>query len=125
MNYFRPHSVKLLKKSQDKHWTKKYTYPVIMMEVERADGAVPMDLGAVPHPLSAAGGYSDQMKEQQGYIDLDLDEEDEEELERLLEKARKKKAEQQQVITWLMIVHPRTGRYRWVTSEEVRFTSFS
>jgi len=125
MSYFLPHTVRLLKKAQDSNWTKKHNYPVIMMDVERADGMMPMGPEQMMHPLSAQAGYADHVKEQQGYMDLELDDEDEEELERLLAKAKKKQKEnaQQQVITWLQIVHPKTGRYRWVTSEEVRFVS--
>jgi hypothetical protein len=116
------HKVKLRKnkanRKQKADWPLNIEYPVVATEVEHLKTKA-FDEDSFQHPLS--DGYSKTAEA----FDIELDDEDMEEMEALLAKARAKAAAQTAIRTWFLIAHPKKGTYRWVTTEEVKFSSIS
>lgn len=126
MNYFTPFKVKLRSNLENrknkKDWPFKTEYAVLAMDVERVSSPKLTDIDQLQHPLSDSN--DEELVEGDGIISgWDPDEEDEEEMEDLLKKYNEQHAGEQQVRTWLLIANHLTGDMKWITSEEVKFTS--
>ncbi len=124
---FLPHKVKLIKpkkkrsKKDKREWPLKLVYTVIAMEVEH--------MGISKAPLHPEDAMAEALADSDGYgqthdaYEIELDDEDQEAIDAIRARARKKQSANQNVRTWLLIVNPSSGQYRWVTTEDVKFSS--
>ena len=119
IHYIRIKKTKKNRKSF-KDWNLGMKYPVLSIDVERMGSTTPkIDPEDIMADALKDGGFNphDNFDE--------FDDDDQEEIDMLVAKLKSKQTKSENVRTWLLIGNAKTGTYRWVTTEEVKFSSLS